>query len=160
MSETTTRPLKVGLMLPTNEGWMAGGMARWSDLKTMAQHAEAAGFDSLWLADHLLFELGEPHDPPRGVWEAWSVLSALAAVTTGQLSALYNANLPQKLLFHHLWVKCLRRGISCRPGWVRSRQLSGDYGRSRHRPRRVRPQSVAHKARCFGHPISRFASAR
>jgi len=82
MSEITTRPLKVGLMLPTNEGWMAGGMARWSDLKTMAQHAEAVGFDSLWLADHLLFEFGEVGEPPHGVWEAWSVLSALAAVTT------------------------------------------------------------------------------
>ena len=28
---------------------MAGGMAHWSDLKTVAQHAEAVGFDSLWL---------------------------------------------------------------------------------------------------------------
>src|SRR5262249_23453755 len=60
MNQTTARALKVGLMLPTNEGWMAGGMARWGDLKTMARHAEAVGFDSLWLADHLLFEFGEP----------------------------------------------------------------------------------------------------
>src|SRR5215471_11058880 len=82
MNQTTARALKVGLMLPTNEGWMAGGMARWGDLKTMARHAEAVGFDSLWLADHLLFEFGEPGEPPHGVWEAWSVLSALAAVTT------------------------------------------------------------------------------
>ena len=82
MNQTTARALKVGLMLPTNEGWMAGGMARWGDLKTMARHAEAVGFDSLWLADHLLFEFGEPGEPPRGMWEAWSVLSALAAVTT------------------------------------------------------------------------------
>jgi alkanesulfonate monooxygenase SsuD/methylene tetrahydromethanopterin reductase-like flavin-dependent oxidoreductase (luciferase family) len=61
---------------------MAGGMARWSDLKTMARHAEAVGFDSLWVADHLLFEFGEPGEPLRGMWEAWSILSALAAVTT------------------------------------------------------------------------------
>jgi alkanesulfonate monooxygenase SsuD/methylene tetrahydromethanopterin reductase-like flavin-dependent oxidoreductase (luciferase family) len=81
MNQTTARALKVGLMLPTNEGWMAGGIARWGDLKTMARHAEAVGFDSLWLADHLLFEFGEAGEPPRGMWEAWSVLSALAAVT-------------------------------------------------------------------------------
>jgi alkanesulfonate monooxygenase SsuD/methylene tetrahydromethanopterin reductase-like flavin-dependent oxidoreductase (luciferase family) len=82
MTQATSRPLKVGLMLPTNEGWMAGGMARWDDLKSMARHAEAVGFDSLWLADHLLFEFGEPGEPPCGMWEAWSILSALAAVTT------------------------------------------------------------------------------
>lgn len=82
MSQTQRRPLKVGLMLPTLEGWMAGRMARWSDLRTMAQLAEAVGFDSLWVADHLVYEFGEPSEPPHGLWEAWSLLAALAAVTT------------------------------------------------------------------------------
>ncbi len=45
----------------------------------MALVAEEAGFDSLWVGDHLLFR--DDGRPPRGPWEAWSVLAALAAVT-------------------------------------------------------------------------------
>jgi probable F420-dependent oxidoreductase len=45
----------------------------------MARAAEQAGFDSLWVGDHLLFR--DPGLPPRGPWEAWSVLAALAGVT-------------------------------------------------------------------------------
>jgi alkanesulfonate monooxygenase SsuD/methylene tetrahydromethanopterin reductase-like flavin-dependent oxidoreductase (luciferase family) len=75
------RPLKIGLMLPIGEGWLGGGMAGWSELKNMAQHAEALGFDSLWVPDHLLFEFGEAGEPPHGQWEAWSLLAALAAST-------------------------------------------------------------------------------
>jgi probable F420-dependent oxidoreductase len=45
----------------------------------MARAAEAARFDSMWLGDHLLYR-GDGR-PERGPWEAWSLLSALAAVT-------------------------------------------------------------------------------
>ena len=45
----------------------------------MAQAAEQAGFDSVWVGDHLLFR--DPGLPPRGPWEAWSVLAAVAAAT-------------------------------------------------------------------------------
>jgi probable F420-dependent oxidoreductase len=45
----------------------------------MARAAEAAGFDSIWLGDHLLYR-GEG-EPERGPWEAWTMLAALAAVT-------------------------------------------------------------------------------
>src|SRR5436309_7314657 len=45
----------------------------------MARVAEQAGFDSLWVGDHLLYR--DPGMPPRGPWEAWSILAALAAVT-------------------------------------------------------------------------------
>jgi len=45
----------------------------------MARVAEQVGFDSVWVGDHLLFR--DPGLPPRGPWEAWSVLAALAAVT-------------------------------------------------------------------------------
>src|SRR4051812_36727843 len=58
----------------------------WSDLKEMARHAEAVGFDSLWLPDHMIYDFaalgGMPGAPPWGVWECWSMLSALAAVTS------------------------------------------------------------------------------
>src|SRR3954466_11210255 len=42
----------------------------------MARAAEEVGFDSIWVGDHLLYE-----QPERGPWEAWTLLSALAAVT-------------------------------------------------------------------------------
>ena len=74
------RPLKVGLMLPDTEREMGGGSARWADLREMAVTAEACGFDSVWVSDHLIFRF-EGKDP-QGVWECWSLLSALAAVTT------------------------------------------------------------------------------
>ena len=47
----------------------------------MARHAEDAGFDSIWVNDHLLFDLGDPVKPRYGGWESWSLLCSLAAVT-------------------------------------------------------------------------------
>jgi alkanesulfonate monooxygenase SsuD/methylene tetrahydromethanopterin reductase-like flavin-dependent oxidoreductase (luciferase family) len=41
----------------------------------MARAAEEVGFDSIWLGDHLLYE-------DRGPWEAWTLMSALAAATS------------------------------------------------------------------------------
>jgi alkanesulfonate monooxygenase SsuD/methylene tetrahydromethanopterin reductase-like flavin-dependent oxidoreductase (luciferase family) len=82
MNPHTARPLKIGLGLPTLEGTMAGVTPRWHDLKRMAQHAEAVGFDSVWVPDHLIFNPGDPGVPPLGVWECWSLVASLAAVTT------------------------------------------------------------------------------
>src|ERR1700728_2703576 len=45
----------------------------------MARAAEGVGFDSLWLGDHLLYDL--PGGVTRGPWEAWTALAALAAAT-------------------------------------------------------------------------------
>ena len=80
MDGGTTRPLKVGLMLPDTEREMGGASARWSDLLSMARRAEAVGFDSIWVSDHLLFRFEGKE--PQGVWECWSLLAALAASTT------------------------------------------------------------------------------
>ena len=79
MPQQPSRPLKVGLFLSVAEG-AAGG--RWSGLKAMARHAEAAGFDSLWIADHLMIPDDGTPQAANGRWECWSVLAALAAVTT------------------------------------------------------------------------------
>jgi len=81
MATKRARPIKVGLALLTFDGTMPDGMPRWNDLKNMAQRAEAVGFDSLWVPDHLVFA-----DPRTGgervaVWECWSILTALAAAT-------------------------------------------------------------------------------
>jgi alkanesulfonate monooxygenase SsuD/methylene tetrahydromethanopterin reductase-like flavin-dependent oxidoreductase (luciferase family) len=45
----------------------------------MARTAEGVGFDSLWLGDHLLYDL--PGGVTRGPWEAWTALAAVAAAT-------------------------------------------------------------------------------
>ena len=88
MVSSRTRPLKVGLLLPDTERQMDGGTARWVDLLAMARAAEAAGFDSLWVTDHLLHRPADGdaasedvfgRTGTRGAWECWSLLSALAA---------------------------------------------------------------------------------
>lgn len=72
------RPLKVGLNLQIVEGALMGKTASWADVLTFAQAAEALGFDSLWVPDHLLLTWQEK---TRGIWECWSLLAALAATT-------------------------------------------------------------------------------
>src|SRR4051794_27504326 len=76
-------PPKVGLVLPVYEGMLGGQTARWADLLDMARQAEAAGFDSVWLFDHLLIPVDRyvPGAAPMGAWECWSLLAALAAAT-------------------------------------------------------------------------------
>ena len=73
---TPGRPLKVGVQLPEVERDV-----RWPEYLAMARRAEELGYDSLWYGDHLLYR--RPGDPePRGPWECWTMLAALAAVTT------------------------------------------------------------------------------
>ena len=45
----------------------------------MARAAEAVGFDSIWVGDHLLYR--EDDGRERGPWDAWALLAALAAGT-------------------------------------------------------------------------------
>jgi alkanesulfonate monooxygenase SsuD/methylene tetrahydromethanopterin reductase-like flavin-dependent oxidoreductase (luciferase family) len=78
-TSTNGRPLKVGLILPETERQMNGGSARWSDLRGMAELGEQIGADSLWITDHLIHRV--PGEEPRGMWECWSLISALAAIT-------------------------------------------------------------------------------
>src|SRR5215213_8169382 len=68
------RRLKVGVQLPEVER-----VAPWSDLARMATTAEALGYDSIWVGDHLIYR--DDDQPPRGPWEAWTVMAALAAIT-------------------------------------------------------------------------------
>jgi alkanesulfonate monooxygenase SsuD/methylene tetrahydromethanopterin reductase-like flavin-dependent oxidoreductase (luciferase family) len=68
------RPLKIGVQLPEVER-----ETRWSELLDMTRAIEDLGYDSVWLGEHLLYRW--PDRPARGPWEAWSMLSAIAAVT-------------------------------------------------------------------------------
>src|SRR3954466_298589 len=68
------RPCRVGLQLPEVERSVP-----WSEMLSIARAAEEVGFASLWVGDHLLYDL--PGGVTRGPWEAWTSLAALAAVT-------------------------------------------------------------------------------
>jgi alkanesulfonate monooxygenase SsuD/methylene tetrahydromethanopterin reductase-like flavin-dependent oxidoreductase (luciferase family) len=66
--------LRVGVQLPEVEREV-----RWPELLGIVRTAEAAGFDSIWVGDHMLYR-GEGRDE-RGPWDAWTELAALAAST-------------------------------------------------------------------------------
>lgn len=51
----------------------------WPGLRDAVLHAEAVGFDDVWIDDHLLCDEGDPADDK---FEAWTTLAAVAAVTT------------------------------------------------------------------------------
>jgi probable F420-dependent oxidoreductase len=74
------RPLKVGLYIPNGAGYMSGGVHRWQDVAAFTTAAEEAGFDSIWVADHMIFRF-EGETETQGRWECWSLLAALAVVT-------------------------------------------------------------------------------
>ncbi|MFN8078690.1 MAG: LLM class flavin-dependent oxidoreductase [Kineosporiaceae bacterium] len=65
--------MRVGVQLPEVEYEIA-----FADLIALARQAEQAGFDAIWLGDHLLYDLPVG---PRGPWECWTSLAALAAST-------------------------------------------------------------------------------
>lgn len=72
--------MKVGLVLQTDEDVDVGRRpAPFGVLRDLALQVEAAGFDSIWLYDHLLYRF--EGRPSQGTWECWTILSALAAIT-------------------------------------------------------------------------------
>src|SRR5438105_1394759 len=80
MTQNMASPrMKLGLALDMDEGSLADKTPTFRDLQAMAQAAEQVGFDSLWLADHLIFRF--PGQEEKGTWEAFTMLGALAAVT-------------------------------------------------------------------------------
>jgi alkanesulfonate monooxygenase SsuD/methylene tetrahydromethanopterin reductase-like flavin-dependent oxidoreductase (luciferase family) len=66
--------VKIGVQLPEVERRVP-----WSEMVAIARTAEAVGLDSIWLGDHLLYDL--PGGEQRGPWECWTALAALASVT-------------------------------------------------------------------------------
>jgi alkanesulfonate monooxygenase SsuD/methylene tetrahydromethanopterin reductase-like flavin-dependent oxidoreductase (luciferase family) len=69
--------MKVGLVLP--QAAEDGGGGTWAEIAALARQAEAGGIDSLWICDHF-FNLPDEGNQV-GYHEAWTLLSALAAVT-------------------------------------------------------------------------------
>jgi probable F420-dependent oxidoreductase len=53
----------------------------WRELRDLARTAEAVGFDTIWVDDHFTYDkppLVAEGSGPRGFWDSWMLLSALA----------------------------------------------------------------------------------
>ena len=66
--------MNVGVQLPEVEREV-----RWPELLAIARAAEASGFESIWVGDHMVYR-GDGR-PERGPWDPWTTLAALAAST-------------------------------------------------------------------------------
>jgi probable F420-dependent oxidoreductase len=71
--------MKIGVVIQLVEISTLGRALTFPEMRAAAQHCEALGFDSLWIYDHLLYRMKK--GVTTGIWEGWSMLSALAACT-------------------------------------------------------------------------------
>jgi probable F420-dependent oxidoreductase len=71
--------MKIGFILPLGESTTRGRPPTYQEIHALALQAEESGFDSIWVYDHLLYRF--PDHDTMGVWECWSMLSALAQAT-------------------------------------------------------------------------------
>ena len=71
--------MKIGVILPAAEADGEGATPSWPAIRSFALAAEAHGFDSVWMFDHFF---NKPLSGPiEGMHEAWTIVSAIAAVT-------------------------------------------------------------------------------
>src|SRR3954451_3485644 len=111
------RPCRIGVQLPEVERHVP-----WPELLSMARAAEDAGFDSVWVGDHLLYDL--PEGAARGPWEAWTSLAALAVAThrveIGPLVASTSFHAPAMLAKQAATVDAISQGrliLALGAGW-------------------------------------------
>ena len=71
--------MKIGLMVFLANERENNKPRSYDSIRAVAQQAEADGFDGIWLADHFFYR--NPGEPTRGIWECWTMLSALAEAT-------------------------------------------------------------------------------
>ncbi len=114
----TLGAVRIGIQLPEVEYEIA-----FADLIALARDVEDAGFDAIWLGDHLLYDLPVG---PRGPWEVWTTLAALAArteqVALGPLVAATGFHAPPMLAKMAATVDAISDGrlvLGLGAGWSR-----------------------------------------
>jgi alkanesulfonate monooxygenase SsuD/methylene tetrahydromethanopterin reductase-like flavin-dependent oxidoreductase (luciferase family) len=65
--------VKIGLLVFQANDRENNSKRPYDTIRAIAQQAETDGFDSIWLADHLLYR--NPGEPTRGIWECWTMLA-------------------------------------------------------------------------------------
>ncbi len=70
--------MKIGVDLPAAEE-VGVGPPSWSNVRAFALAAEAADLDSVWMFDH--FFTRRDDGSLQGMYESWTILSALASIT-------------------------------------------------------------------------------
>jgi len=114
-----TRPCKVGVQLPEVERFVP-----WPEYIDLARRAESAGYDSIWVGDHLVYDL--PDGSTRGPYEAWTTLAAIAAATErveiGPLVASTGFHAPAMLAKQAATIDAISQGrliLGLGAGWNR-----------------------------------------
>jgi alkanesulfonate monooxygenase SsuD/methylene tetrahydromethanopterin reductase-like flavin-dependent oxidoreductase (luciferase family) len=112
-----SRPCKIGVQLPEVERFVP-----WPEYLDLARLAEDAGYDSVWVGDHLLYDL--PDGSTRGPYEAWTTLAAIAAATSrieiGPLVAATSFHAPAMLAKQAATVDAISGGrliVGLGAGW-------------------------------------------
>lgn len=72
-----TTPPRIGIQLPEVEYDYT-----WPQLLEIARTAEDIGLDSIWYGDHLMYRHASLEREPKGPFESWTTLAALAANTS------------------------------------------------------------------------------
>jgi probable F420-dependent oxidoreductase len=70
--------MKIGVTMPISEQ-DDGQCVPYATIRALAKQAEATGFDSIWIYDHVLYRFGDK--PTSGIWECWTLMTALAEAT-------------------------------------------------------------------------------
>jgi probable F420-dependent oxidoreductase len=75
----TNTSMKLGLVVKIVDSPILKRAPTYLEVRQTALDAEAAGFDAIWLYDHLLYRMED--QPTVGIWECWTMLSALTQAT-------------------------------------------------------------------------------